>query len=123
MKRWMFLVLGLILTGLGIVGAFLPLMPTTIFLILAAGAFAHSSPRLEGWLLNHARFGPTLRAWRENGAIPRRAKALACIGMAGGFAVFFATAHPGPILALAVAAGLAACAAFVLSRPSGPAAS
>lgn len=123
MKRWMFLVCGLVLTGLGIVGAFVPLMPTTIFLILAAACFARSSPRLEAWLMEHARFGPTLRAWRENGAIPRKAKALACAGMALGFVLFFAFAHPGLILALSVGAALAACAAFVLSRPSGPAAS
>ncbi|MFN3523163.1 MAG: YbaN family protein [Phenylobacterium sp.] len=123
MKRWLFLVLGLVLTGLGIVGAFVPLMPTTIFLILAAACFTHSSPRLEAWLLDHARFGPTLRAWRENGAIPPRAKALACAGMAFGFLVFFAVVHPGLPLALGVGAALAACAAFVLSRPSGPAAS
>jgi uncharacterized protein len=44
---WLFLVLGFI-------GALLPLMPTTIFLILAAGCFARSSPRLEGWLSSHA---------------------------------------------------------------------
>lgn len=123
MKRWVFLLLGLVLTGLGIVGAFVPLMPTTIFLILAAGCFTHSSPRLEKWLLEHAQFGPTLRAWRENGAIPPRAKALACAGMALGFVLFFAFAHPGLLLALGVGAALAACAAFVLSRPSGPAAS
>lgn len=123
MKRWMFLVCGLVLTGLGVVGAFVPLMPTTIFLILAAACFARSSPRLEAWLMEHARFGPTLRAWRENGAIPRKAKALACAGMALGFVLFFAFVHPGLILALSVGAALAACAAFVLSRPSGPAAS
>ena len=123
MKRWVFLVCGLAFTGLGIVGAFVPLMPTTIFLILAAGCFTHSSPRLEAWLLDHAHFGPMLKSWRENGAIPRRAKALACAGMAGGFVFFFALVHPGRLLALAVAGVLLACAAFVLTRPSGPTAS
>lgn len=120
MRRWVYLACGLVFTALGIVGAFLPLMPTTIFLILAAGCFARSSPRLEAWLLDHAQFGPTLRAWRENGAIPPRAKAFAVVGMAAGFAVFFAAAHPAPLLAAGVGAALAACAAFVLSRPSGP---
>ncbi|WP_374575634.1 YbaN family protein [Phenylobacterium sp.] len=118
MKRPLYFVCGLIFTGLGIVGAFVPLMPTTVFLILAAGCFTHSSPKLEAWLLNHARFGPTLRAWRENGAIPRKAKAMACAGMAGGYGLFYALARPGLVLALGVGAAIAACAAFVVSRPS-----
>ncbi|WP_309645897.1 YbaN family protein [Phenylobacterium sp.] len=118
MARTLFLVLGLVFTALGVVGAFVPLLPTTVFLILAAGCFAKSSPRLEAWLLNHARFGPTLRAWRENGAISRSAKAMACGGMALGFGVFILTAQPRPWLAVAVAVALGACAAFVVSRPS-----
>lgn len=117
MTRTLFLILGLGFTALGVIGAFLPLMPTTIFLILAAGCFARSSPRLEAWLMGHPRFGPTLRAWRENGAIPRPAKVMACAGMALGFGVFFVAAHPRPWLALSVGAALAACAAFVVSRP------
>ena len=48
----------------------------------SAACFARSSPRLEAWLLNHPRFGPALCAWREERAIPRRAKIAACIGIA-----------------------------------------
>lgn len=112
------LVLGLILVGLGFVGAFVPLMPTTIFLILAAACFTRSSPRLEGWLLNHPRFGATLRAWRAEGAVPRRAKIAACLGMAAGYGLFWLVVRPGLWLGLAVAAVMAACALFVVSRPS-----
>lgn len=117
----MYLAGGFGFTGLGVVGAFLPLLPTTIFLILAAACFARSSPRLEAWLMDHPQFGPTLRAWRENGAIPLRGKVLACLGMAGGFVGFFAFAHPGAVLTGVVAAALAACAAYVVSRPAPPA--
>ncbi|MFN3513572.1 MAG: YbaN family protein [Phenylobacterium sp.] len=118
MVRPVFLLCGFLFTGAGVVGAFLPLMPTTIFLILAAACFARSSPRLEAWILDHRHFGPLVRDWREHGVIPPRAKALACAGMAFGFVVFWISVHPKPWLALIVAASLAACAAFVLSRPS-----
>ena len=116
--RWLWLAAGLVCVAMGIIGAFLPLMPTTIFLILAAGCFARSSPRLEARLLDHRRYGPTLRAWRAEGAIGRKAKIAASIGMAGGFAIFLLSAHPGPVLIAVVALALGACAAYVLSRPA-----
>lgn len=112
------LILGLILVGPGFVGAFVPLMPTTIFLILAAACFTRSSSRLENWLPNHPRFGPTLRAWRTEGAAPRGAKIAACLGMAAGYGLFWLVGRPDLSLGLAVAAVVAACALFVASRPS-----
>lgn len=113
---------GLFFVALGVIGAFLPLMPTTIFLILAAGCFGRSSPRLEAWLLNHPRFGPSVRAWRANGAIPRKAKLAACLGMGGGMIVFLVAARPKLWLGLVVGLIMAGCAAFVVSRPAPPSA-
>src|SRR3546814_11145277 len=63
------------------------------------------------------RFGPALRAWRDQRAISRSAKRAACIGMTVGYGLFCVSVRPSPLLAFAVAAGLAACAAYVLSRP------
>jgi len=117
-SRALWLALGWFFVLLGFVGALLPLMPTTIFLILAVGCFARSSPRLEAWLLDHPRFGPSLRAWRENGAITKKGKLLACTGMALGYAIFWFTARPGLTAVVVVALALAGCAAFVLSRPT-----
>lgn len=116
--RLAWLAAGFLCVGLGFIGALLPLMPTTIFLILAAGCFARSSPRLESWLLNHPRFGPSLRMWREQRAIPRAGKIAACCGMAFGYAMFLLGAHPGLPLALGVALALCACAAWIITRPS-----
>ncbi|CAN5389027.1 YbaN family protein [soil metagenome] len=116
--RVAWLAAGLLCVALGVVGAFLPLMPTPIFMILAAGCFARSSPRLEAWLLDHPRFGPTLRAWRAEGAIGRGAKAMACTGIAFGYTMFLWGARPGALLALGVAAAMGACAAYILSRPA-----
>ncbi|MEJ8630487.1 YbaN family protein [Sphingomonas sp. I4] len=118
MIRLGWLILGCLFVALGVIGALLPLMPTTIFLILAAGCFARSSPRLEAWLLDHPRFGPTLRAWRERGAIGRRGKVMACGGMTLGYGLFWLGARPHWPLALLVAVVMLACATFVLSRPT-----
>lgn len=122
MQRWIFLALGVAFTALGIVGAFVPLLPTTIFLIVAAGFFARSSPRLESWILDHPRLGPPVRAWRQNRAIPRRAKILACLGMAASFVIFVTLSRPSLPLASLVGFILAGCAAFVVTRPLPPAA-
>jgi uncharacterized membrane protein YbaN (DUF454 family) len=116
--RWLFLSLGLGFVAVGFVGIFLPVLPTTPFLILAAACFARSSPKLERWLLNHRRFGPGLRQWRERGAIPRQAKLMALAGMAAGFLIFWITAEPGPLPAAAVAALMLTGLAYVFSRPT-----
>ncbi|WP_287930302.1 YbaN family protein [Brevundimonas sp.] len=114
------MVLGLAFTALGLVGALVPLMPTTVFLILAAGCFARSSPRLEAWLLNHPRFGAALRGWRRHRAVPRRAKQMAVTGMTAGYVLFELAARPPLWLAVVVALLLIACAAWLISRPTPP---
>jgi hypothetical protein len=73
-KRRLYLAAGLASVALGLVGAFVPLLPTVPLLILAAFCFARSSPRLEAQLLNHPRYGHHLVAWRNNGVVSRRAK-------------------------------------------------
>lgn len=63
-------VMGLVFVGLGVVGLFMPLLPTTPFLLLAAALFFRSSPRLYAWLLGHRTFGSYIRNFREYKAIP-----------------------------------------------------
>jgi len=106
------------MVALGFIGALLPVMPTTIFLIFAAACFSHSSPRFEKWLLDHRWFGPPIRSWRANGAIPTRAKWFAIVSMAGGYAIMMVTARPPLWGALLVAAALVACAIYVATRPA-----
>lgn len=110
---------GLMLIGLGLIGAVLPVMPTTVFLILAAACFARSSPRLEAWILNHPQFGPGVAAWRAHGAIPRPAKIVAISAMALSFAIMVLLRSSATTLLIAGPV-LIASALFVGTRPSGP---
>jgi uncharacterized membrane protein YbaN (DUF454 family) len=77
---------GLLALATGIVGVFLPLLPTTPFVLLAAFCFSRGSTRLEAWLLGHPRFGPLIADWRARHAMPLRAKQLAWLMMALGSA-------------------------------------
>jgi uncharacterized membrane protein YbaN (DUF454 family) len=60
--------------GLGILGAFLPVLPTTPFMLLAAACYARASTRFYNGLLNNRAFGPTIREWRRYRSIPFRTK-------------------------------------------------
>ena len=70
----------------GIVGVFVPLLPTTPFVLLAAFCFSRGSERCERWLLAHPRLGPVVHDWRAHHAVPWRAKQLAWLMMALGSA-------------------------------------
>lgn len=116
--RYVYLALGLVFVALGVIGAFLPVLPTTPFLIVAAACFARSSPRLESWLLNHPQFGPMLRAWREHGAIPRKAKLMALTGVSISFVLFWIASNPGPLLSIGVGALMLTGLVYVFTRPT-----
>ncbi|MBY0510315.1 MAG: YbaN family protein [Rhodospirillaceae bacterium] len=107
---------GWLFVGLGIVGAFLPVMPTTIFMIAALACFAKASPRLARWLLDHPRFGPPLRAWTEEGAISKKSKRLAVAAMAVSWGIVAATAH-NILVPVGVGAVLVIVAIYVATRP------
>ena len=67
---------------LGVIGAFLPVLPTTPFVLLAAACFSRSSERFERWLLDHPRWGPIIADGRATRAVPLRAKQAATLMMA-----------------------------------------
>jgi hypothetical protein len=71
--------IGIISVGLGTAGVFLPLLPTTPFLLLAAACFIRSSDRLYQWLIHNRWFGSYIRNYREHRALPLRAKVIALI--------------------------------------------
>lgn len=86
-KKNLLFALGIVSLVLGAIGALLPLLPTTPFMILAAYCFSRSSERFDRWIHQHPRFGPPIRAWNEKGAIHPRAKFLAIFFIAISIAV------------------------------------
>ena len=74
MIKLLYIVLGSVSLSLGFLGIFLPGLPTTPFLLLAATLYMRSSKRLYSWLLNHRQMGKIIRQFRENKSIPLRIK-------------------------------------------------
>ncbi|MGR4066379.1 YbaN family protein [Halomonas sp. LR3S48] len=111
---WLTLAYGCI--GLGAVGAVLPLLPTTPFLLLAAWAAPKGSPRLARWLWQHPRLGPILQAWQLQRAVPRHAKRMAAILLALSWLILWVSGASGYVLG-ATAAIFCCVAAFVWTRP------
>ena len=102
--------------GLGTVGAFLPLLPTTPFILLAAWAAPKGSEKLDHWLHHHPHFGPLLLAWKQERALPRRAKWLAVTMLAVSWALlWWLETATGVLLFLALL--FCAVAGYLLTRP------
>ena len=108
MARSLYLAAGLVALALGIIGIALPIMPTVPFLLLAAFCFARSNPAWEQRLLDHPKYGPPLREWRDRRAISRKAKVAATLAMSvGGMVTWFTLGWPwvGISLAILIIAG------------------
>ncbi|WP_334127622.1 YbaN family protein [Sneathiella sp.] len=117
-KKILLLVIGWFFVLLGMIGIFLPVLPTTPFLLVALWAFSQSSERFHDWLYTHRLFGPPLQDWSKHGVIPLHAKIFAVVTMAtSATLVILFTATPWWGIALMLALMLAG-AGFVLTRPS-----
>lgn len=118
-KRAVLVALGLLALALGAIGIFVPLLPTTPFILLAAIAFANSSERLNRWLLQHDTFGPLIENWRRHGAISRNTKIVSALSMMVIIAISILLEVPTYIVVVQ-AAVLSISAAFILTRPLPP---
>ncbi|MCV0428019.1 MAG: YbaN family protein [Roseibium sp.] len=116
-RRAFWLVLGAMALLFGAIGAVLPVLPTTPFVIVAAFAFGKSSPHLRAVLENNSVFGPIIADWRENGAIAVRYKVISIGMMAAVFGLSFALSVSMTVLIIQ-ASCMAGAALFILSRPN-----
>ena len=112
---------GILAIVLGVIGIFVPLLPTTPFLLLAAACFARSNKDMQNWLLNHRLFGSYLRNYEEGRGIPFRAKVLALVLMWSSLA-YAAWRYESLWLRLLIVSTGAAVSMFLLRLPtsSGP---
>jgi len=117
MKRVCYLGIGHICVVLAIIGAILPGMPTTVFLIIAAWAYGKSSERFQRMVLDHPRYGAMVRNWQEHGVIPQKAKILAGLSMAISASFCFYKAHSWVWPSITAACMLVVY-MYILSRPS-----
>ena len=92
--RWLLKTLAIVSLVLGIIGAFVPVMPTVPFILLAAWAATRSSPRLAHWLESHPKMGPHIRDWRRGGVVRRPSKWMATLMMLGGAVVMSIFVRP-----------------------------
>lgn len=117
MKRHTSLFLGFTFTGIGIAGAFLPVLPSTCFFIAAAYYFSLSSQRMENWLLTHRLFGPSIVQWRRERAIPKFGKIMGSISMlVSGTLIMYGSFHI--VVKVFAAVILITCFWYVNSRPT-----
>jgi uncharacterized protein len=117
--RWLLKGLAVLSLALGIIGAFVPIMPTVPFILLAAWAAARSSPRLSHWLENHPRMGPHIRDWRRGGVVRRSAKWMATVMMTGGGITMLIIVRPLWV-PLSVIAIMATVGVWLWRRPEHP---
>ena len=109
MRKHLWVIGGTVCVGLGILGIFLPVLPTTPFLLLAALCYGRGSRRFYNWLVNRSRFGSYIRNYREGRGIPLKQKLLTItvLWLTIGFAIgFVATTWWLKALLLVVAAAV-----------------
>lgn len=115
--RLLWLGLGWVTVVLGIIGIAMPVIPTVPFLLVSAWAFSRSSPELRARILDHPKYGPTVRAWQERGVVSRPAKLWAVTAMSFGVGLSW-WLELDPRLILAQGTACAIIGAYVVSRPS-----
>jgi uncharacterized membrane protein YbaN (DUF454 family) len=115
--RYGLIAFGWLCVGLGVIGTVLPVMPTTIFLILALWAFSRSSARFHRWLYSHPRLGRLLRDWHAHRVIPIPAKCLALTMMTASLLYVTFVVAEGWALPFGLALGLGSVATYIVTRP------
>lgn len=120
-NRWLrglYVTLGFLTLGVGIIGTLLPGIPTTMPILLAAFFFSKSSQRFDNWLLNHKLFGPLVRDWRAGAGFSARAKAIALTAIAITFTITVVWAVDNLVVRIGLVLLALGISAYILSLPT-----
>ena len=116
----MYNTIGGVSLSLGILGAFLPLLPSTYFALLAAWAFAKSSPAFHTWLYQKSPFAKSIQNWQQHRVIPNKVKWIAAASMTTSFLIT-AMVVENVYIVSGIGVGMLALLIFLFSKPSNPA--
>ncbi len=117
MTRGLYVTVGSISAGVGLVAIAIPGLPTTVFLLIALWCFTRSSPRMEAWLREHRLLGPYLRNWEQDRSVPRHVKVVAGLAMLSTVIVaWLVVGAPAPLV-VALAVTLTVVMAWIARRP------
>ena len=117
LTKILFNILGTFFVGLGVAGIFLPLMPTTVFLLLASACYLRGSDRLYNWLMNHRLLGSYIRNIKERRGMPMRAKVVTLVMLWASIS-FSAISVARPLVTVLLLLTAAGVTTFILRFPT-----
>ena len=117
LKKYTYIALGWLSFAIGLIGMFLPLLPTVVFWILAAWLWSKGSPELMQRVYQHPKYGAQIEAFMQHGVVPRQGKKAAVISMTISYGLFQLFVKPTFVLGLVVAIILIIIALWLISRP------
>ncbi len=120
LRKYTYITLGWLSFATGVIGMFLPLLPTVVFWIIAVWLWSKGSPELMEKVYQNPKYGAQIKAFMLHGVVSRKGKTAAVISMTMSYILFHLIAKPGFISGILVAVVLSVVALWLISRPEQP---
>lgn len=114
--KYFFAAIGVLATSLGVIGLFLPLMPTTCFLIVAVWAFSKSNPAISEIILKNPQFGPAISNWMNHKSIDKKSKCTISFSIVIGFAITLLISTPSLVISALLISGMLMLLLYINTR-------
>lgn len=120
LRKYSYITLGWLSFATGVIGMFLPLLPTVVFWIIAVWLWSKGSPELMEKVYQNPKYGSQIKAFMLHGVVSRKGKTAAVISMSISYVLFQLIAKPGLITGIGVAVVLSVIALWLMTRPEEP---